>query len=157
MKHATVEESLSRVHGVRSGKIKLTVYRERRDDFVEFNTAYFRETQELLCISHAMSFITDVEFLLLCEENKSDNLDFPHEERPSFFLQDTNEAECKANFRIEKHHITRLEDALQISAMFKCGQGTVCDGTEGLCIVLKRFAYPCHYSDMIPIFGRKSV
>lgn len=38
--------------------------------------------------------------------------------------------------------------------IFKCPNGTVCDGTEGLCIVLKRFAYPCRYSDMIPIFGR---
>ena len=38
--------------------------------------------------------------------------------------------------------------------VFVCGNGTVCDATEGLCILLKRFAYPCRYSDMIPIFGR---
>ena len=116
--------------------------------------ASFRETRELLCISRAMGFITDAEFLLLYEENKSDNLDFPYKDYPRFSLQDTNEAECKANFRVEKHHITRLQDALQIPAMFKCDQGTVSDGTEGLCILLKRFAYPCRFSDMIPIFGR---
>ncbi|KAK2564013.1 hypothetical protein P5673_012222 [Acropora cervicornis] len=29
-----------------------------------------------------------------------------------------------------------------------------CDGVEGLCIMLKRFAYPCRYSDLIPIFER---
>ena len=33
-------------------------------------------------------------------------------------------------------------------------QWTICDGTEGLCVLLKRFAYPCRYSEMIPIFGR---
>lgn len=42
------------------------------------------------------------EVLLLYEENKSDNLDFPYKEYPSFCLHDTNEAECKANLRIEK-------------------------------------------------------
>ena len=46
------------------------------------------------------------------------------------------------------------EDALQIPAVFKCDQGTVCDGTEDLCILLKRFAYPCRYSNMIPMFGK---
>ena len=91
-----------------------------------------------------------MEFLLLYEENMSDNLDFPHDEYPSFNLQDKNEAECKANFRVEEDHVSRLEDALDIPAVFKCQQGTVCEGTEGLCILLKRFAYPCRFSDMIP-------
>ena len=33
-------------------------------------------------------------------------------------------------------------------------QGLKADATEDLCILLKRFAYPCRYSDMIPIFAR---
>ena len=90
--------------------------------------ASFRETQELLCISHAMGFITDAEFLLLYEESKSDNLDFPYQEYPTFSLPDKNGAECKANLRVEKHHITRL--------------------------AYPRFAYPCRYSNTIPMFGR---
>ena len=63
--------------------------------------ASFKETREALLLSHASGFITDVEFLLLYEENMSDNLDFPYDEYPSFYLQDKNEAECKANFRME--------------------------------------------------------
>ena len=94
--------------------------------------ASFTETRELLCISHAMSFITDAEFSLLYEENKSDNLDFPYQEYPTFSLPDRNGAECTANLRVEKHHIARPEDTLQISAIFKCDQGTVCNGTEEL-------------------------
>ena len=38
--------------------------------------------------------------------------------------------------------------------MFTCANGTVCSGTEGLLILLKRFSYPCRLSDMIPRFGR---
>ena len=65
--------------------------------------------------------------LLLYEENMSDNLDFLCDEYPSFNLQDKNEDECKANFRVEKHHVSRLVDALDIPAVFKCQQVTVCE------------------------------
>ena len=116
--------------------------------------ASFREIREALFLSHASGFIDDIEFLLLHEEYTSDNLDFPYGDHPKFHLPDKNEAECKANFRVEKHHIPRLVDALDIPAVFTCEQGTVCEGTEGLCILLKRFAYPCRYSDLVPIFGR---
>ena len=47
-----------------------------------------------------------------------------------------------------------LLDALRVPPVFQCRNGTICDGVQGLCIMLKRFAYPCRYSDMIPIFGR---
>ena len=77
-----------------------------------------------------MGFITDAEFLLLYEERKSGNLDFRYQEYPTFSLPDKNRAECTANLRVEKHHITGLKDALQIPVVFKCDQGTVCDGTE---------------------------
>jgi len=84
----------------------------------------------------------DTEFLLLCEESKSDNLDFPCQECPSFSLLDKNRAVCSANLRVEKYQITRLADALQIPVVFKCDQGTVCNSTERLCILLKQYANP---------------
>lgn len=33
---------------------------------------------------------------------------------------------------------------------------TLCNGIEGLCIALKRLAYPCRYSDLIYRFGKPS-
>ena len=36
----------------------------------------------------------------------------------------------------------------------KCNQRSVFTGTEGLCMLLKRLAYPCRYSDLIHRFGR---
>ena len=47
-----------------------------------------------------------------------------------------------------------LYESVGIPPLFKCDQGTLCDGMEGLRIPLKRFSYLCRYSDMIPIFGR---
>jgi hypothetical protein len=35
-----------------------------------------------------------------------------------------------------------------------CQQGSTCSGIEGLCIFLKRLAYPCRYPDMAIRFGR---
>lgn len=37
---------------------------------------------------------------------------------------------------------------------FVCDQGTICEGIEGLCMLLKRNSFPSQYSDMMPIFGR---
>ena len=69
-------------------------------------------------------------------------------------MQDQSQGDCKANVRLEKYHVGRLVDALQIPAIFKCDQGTIGEGFEGLCILLKRFAFSSRISDMIPVFGR---
>ena len=116
--------------------------------------ASFKKNREALCMGHASGFLSDEEFVLLYEENTSDNLDVPYYDYARFSLQEQNAADCKANFRVEKHHLARLADAIQIPAYFKCDQGTVCDGIKGLWILLKRFAYPCRYSVMVLIFGR---
>ena len=65
-----------------------------------------------------------------------------------------DEAECIAKVRFEKRHILRLEEVLQIPPLMKCNQRSVFTETEGLCILLKRLAYPCRYSDLIDRFAR---
>ena len=47
-----------------------------------------------------------------------------------------------------------LADVLQIPADLICSQGTIFGGLEGLCILLRRLAYPCRYSDLLQRFGR---
>lgn len=71
--------------------------------------ASFRDIQEMVLVSHASGFITYLEFLLLCEENMSDNLDFPYKEYLRICWQNGNEAECKAKFRVKKHHIAYVK------------------------------------------------
>ena len=41
---------------------------------------------------------------------------------------------------MEKADIPLLVEALRVPPIFKCYNGLICDGTEALCIVLKRFA-----------------
>ena len=62
--------------------------------------------------------------------------------------------DCQSKFRFQKDDIPQLTEVLGILEKFVCPQGTVVNGIEGLCTVLKRFTYPCRYSDMIPRFGR---
>ena len=69
-------------------------------------------------------------------------------------LGDMSEAEVKAEFRFGPSEIDLLSQALRIPGTFSCLNGTVASGEEGLLMLLKRFAYPCRLSDMVPRFGR---
>ena len=59
-----------------------------------------------------------------------------------------------AEFRFEKRHIGLLEEVFQIPSVMHCNQRLVFSGTEGLCMLLRRLAYPCRYSDLIHRFAR---
>ena len=105
-------------------------------------------------MSHIQGLITDEELLLLLDLNTAKNPEFSYDIYDRFDLDEIDEAECKAEFRIEKRDICLLADALGMPATFKCPQRTVAGGIEGLCMLLKRTSFPCRYSDMIYRFGR---
>ena len=48
----------------------------------------------------------------------------------------------------------QLQSALRLPHRFLCRNGTVAGCIEGLCILLRRLAYPIRFTDMIPMFGR---
>ena len=54
------------------------------------------------------------------------------------------------NFRSD---VYRLAEALQIPDVITCYNGLHCDSATAVCILLKRFSYPCRYLDMIPRFA----
>ena len=62
--------------------------------------------------------------------------------------------ECKAEFRFLKNDIYLMDEVLGVPNVIRCYNGVVFYGIEALCILLKRFAYPCRYGDMVPRFGR---
>ena len=70
------------------------------------------------------------------------------------FHTGTTIVEIKSEFRFGHSELPLLAEALQIPQYFVCSNGTVASGMEGLLMLLKRFAYPCRLSDMIPRFGR---
>lgn len=56
--------------------------------------------------------------------------------------------------RFAKGDLPLLKQLLGVPDKITCRQGTTCSGEEALFILLKRFAYPCRYSDMVSRFGR---
>ena len=114
----------------------------------------WKELRELIVLYYDMKVLNDAEFLLLYDLYSPQNLDLPCDLYPHFDLQNLTEDECVAEFRFRKTDIPRLSQALRIPDVIICHQGTICEGTEGLCMLLKRLCYPCRYSDMVHLFAR---
>ncbi|CAH3184662.1 unnamed protein product [Porites lobata] len=114
----------------------------------------FRETREMLLLAYDSKIISDEEFLVLWESYRSKNPDFPYSSYARFDLENVDESECLAEFRVQKQDIPLLANVLQLPMNIHCPQRTICDRIEGLCMLLRRFSYPCRYSDMISRFGR---
>ena len=74
----------------------------------------------------------------LYEANKSTNLGLPYETYKQFHLDDMEDDECVAEFRVQKCVLSLLYDALRIPDAFRCEQRSAVDGMEGLCMLLKR-------------------
>lgn len=79
---------------------------------------------------------------------------FPYWNYEAFELDMMPDDECQAEFRFYKNVACILKEVLNLPDEFTCYNGLTIGGIEGLCIFLKRFAYPCRYLDMIPRFAR---
>ncbi|EDO28223.1 predicted protein [Nematostella vectensis] len=116
--------------------------------------ASFKEVRDLLLLEHSNGLISDDELLFFMGEYQSKNPEFTYDIYERFNLDDMEEPECKAYFRFEKNDIPVLAETLGLPDFFKCTQRTVAGKIEGLCLVLRRMAYPCRLGDLIPVFGR---
>ena len=114
----------------------------------------FRQNRSLILLPHGAGFLDDEEFVLLYDINTWKNPDLPYWNYGAFDLDQLTDVECKAEFRFHKQGICNLADVLIIPDKITCYNGIKVDSIEALCIFLKRFAYPCRYSNMIPRFGR---
>ena len=114
----------------------------------------FRETREMLSLAYDGKVISDEEFLVLWESCHSKDPDFPHSSYARVDLEHIDETECLAEFRVRKQDIPVLANVLQLPMNIRCQQRRICDRIEGLCMPLRRFSYPCRYSDMTSRFGR---
>ena len=113
-----------------------------------------KDLRELITVSYALGDIDDVDFAILSELYASKNLDLPYQSYGRFNLDELEEDECIAEFRFRKTDIQDVAAALNIPDVFYCPQGTICHGLEGLCLMLRRLAYPCRLSDLVSRFGR---
>ena len=73
-----------------------------------------------------------------------------------FDLDSWDDEECKMELRFAKSDLSLIKRLLGISEIkeYMSARNYTCSGIEGLCIFLKRLAYPCRYSDMAIRFGR---
>lgn len=114
----------------------------------------FKQTRDLLLMSYCRKNITAEQLLLLLEENTSDNPEYNYLQYDRFHIDEIPEPECLSNFRFEKADIPVLADVLGLPDIIHCYQRTTARKVEGLCMLLRRLAFPCRYADMIPMFGR---
>ena len=91
----------------------------------------------MLILLYADTTGLDEEVLLLYETFSSKNPDFPHGNYKQFDLDSMTPQNAKQNF------VSRSKTSLALERI-------ICDDIEGLCMFLKRVAYPCWLSDMIP-------
>ena len=78
----------------------------------------FKKTRDLLLIAYDDKLISDEEFLLLYQANKSTNLDLPYEEYSRFDLENMEDDECFAEFRVRKQDLPILAGVLGIPDEF---------------------------------------
>ena len=116
----------------------------------------FRENRNLLLNLYSENLINDEKFCLLFDINTSSNRDFAYWNYEPFDLSEMSHDDCIAEFRFRKHDIPKLVNVLQLPPEIRCTlyNNFKITSTEALCILLKRLAYPCRYSDMIYRFGR---
>ena len=69
-------------------------------------------------------------------------------------LDTLTDAKCKSEFRFFKHDIYTLPDVLSPPEKIICQNHFYVYSDEALCMLLRRFAYPCRYEDLVPRFGR---
>lgn len=113
--------------------------------------------EQLLLLELDSGLLTEEEYLLLSQPNKpiKQNPVYPYWLYEKFSLQNWNDDECWVDFRFHKEDLMNLKNILLPEQSYTHqSSGIVFDSMEALCLLLRRLAFPCRYSDLIPRFGR---
>ena len=81
----------------------------------------------------------------------SSRLTFPYYKFERFDIDAWDNSECWTELRFGRPDLDLLREKLQIPDEIACSQRSVCDGMEGMCILLKRLVY--HPTDLCLIFN----
>ena len=113
-----------------------------------------REIRDMLLLAHNDNLISEEEFLLLYDFNKSRKFKLPYWSYDQFDLDLLTDDECTSEFGFYRRDVYLLAEVLQIRNEISCHNRVIVDGIEALCIFLKISSYPCRYSDMLARFAR---
>ncbi|ETV75884.1 hypothetical protein H257_09853 [Aphanomyces astaci] len=100
---------------------------------------------------HRSSLRFHVRLALLSQQQRRSRLTIP---AITFTLDDYSDADCIEKFRFTKASLRRLSACLRIPSRVVTTERTSCSGVEALCVLLRRFAVPDRWSDLISMFGR---
>jgi len=112
-----------------------------------------RETRNCNAYAYRIGFINR-DFVLLYCANRLKTPDFPYWNYERYEQDKLTNSECNAEFRFYKIDIYKLADALPLPDEFVMYNSLIVKSIPALCIYLKRFSYPCRYSDMVFHFAR---
>ena len=116
---------------------------------------HFRNIRQSALLAYSDDLIDDEEFALIYDSFLSKNPDLTYyRDNINFDLDNFSDDECKTLFRFQKNDIYDLVDVFNVPDPVVCYNRVNVPQVEALCVLLKRLAYPCRYSDMLPIFGR---
>nr|CAI5869203.1 unnamed protein product [Callosobruchus analis] len=90
------------------------------------------------------------------EDDEPEQENIQQQTLQAFNLEGMDLRDAKMNFRFNKEDIPRLCEALRIPARIVTSSGYAANGVEGLCIFLRRLAYPNRLYDLERIFNRSS-
>ena len=135
-----------------------TISSKQSIQVMQYNTGAIKnipdlsEVRELLTMAYLEGQSIEEEFIIRLELNTSNNLYLSYSKYPGFNLENISEDDYTADFCFRKNDIKRLQTALNLPNEIVCYlyNDIKVDATEALCVLLKRIAYPCRYSDMIP-------
>ena len=115
----------------------------------------FRKTREVLLCAVSENMASDEEFALLYDINTWKNRNFEYRIYNALNLHEISNDDCVAAFRFQKNDIPRFVTALQLPDELQCGMynDSRVSSVEILCVIFKRLAFPCQYSDMVPRFA----
>ena len=108
-------------------------------------------------------FIDEEEFLLLNnaiqevqeEDLRENNQNVPRwREFPPFDLELWTDEECWTDLRFRKDDIPRIVNSLVVGDEIVTYNRVRCSSLEAVCLLLRRLAFPCRFTDLIPKFGR---
>ena len=80
----------------------------------------FKDTRDFILLCYDQGILNDEELMVLYEQYKSPSLDLPYSSYPLFDLDDMEDDECLAEFRVKKRDIPALAEALQNRDWISC-------------------------------------
>lgn len=108
----------------------------------------------LLLVAHDEGDLDDEELVIFYEYMLAGPPPIPHRNYARFDINRYTDEECITSFRFQKPDLAFLATAMRLPERFVCKNGTVACRMEGLCMFLRRLAYPNRLTDIISMFGR---